>query len=84
MDSPECHVIYVNRNAGRDRLVLSKSVGLRDDQDNERIGDDVLPLLEAFGDGAFFPPLERFLLLPPVLLILRRSLRVHFWHSLPR
>lgn len=58
MDNPACHVIYVNHNVGHDRLVHSSEDSSLDNFDDERVRDELLPLLEAFGDGMLYMPLE--------------------------
>lgn len=63
MDHPACHVVYVNRSVGEECLVrarpdhtseLGDSASLTS-KDN-RVRDQVQPLLDAFGDGAFLSP----------------------------
>ena len=56
MDKPACHIVYVNRDAGEDRHVRASSAESLDPAywQNDRIRDDVQPLLDAFGDGSFF------------------------------
>ena len=61
MDHLSCHVIYVNRMVGEDRLVRPAALsadGAVDDAgpgrwERDRIKDLVRPLLDAFGDGSF-------------------------------
>ncbi|KAI9166900.1 Phosphodiesterase [Paramyrothecium foliicola] len=52
MDKPACHIVYVNRAAGEDRHLRSHT-----DENfssaswqNDRVRDDVQPLVDAFGD----------------------------------
>lgn len=65
MDSPACHVIYVNRNVGQDRMILADPNSLTlssgdcsTDSLQDGIRNEVQPLLDSFGDGglhrAFF------------------------------
>ena len=59
MDSPACHVIYVNRNVGQDRMipadpnVFSSSGHSSTGSPQDGIRKEVQPLLDSFGDGAF-------------------------------
>jgi hypothetical protein len=52
MDKPACHIVYVNRDAGEDRHVRASSTESSSSTywQNDRIRDDVQPLLDAFGD----------------------------------
>jgi hypothetical protein len=57
MDSPACHVIYVNRSVGQERLVQAKPDGTIAsgtlDSEQDVVRQEIQPLLEAFGDGMF-------------------------------
>jgi hypothetical protein len=56
MDNPACHVIYVHHNVGHDRHVRYSENSPVDNFDDERVRKEILPLLEAFGDGLFYTP----------------------------
>jgi hypothetical protein len=49
MDDPACHVIYVSRSVGEERLVRADLA--ENDERNDAVRNEVQPLLEAFGDG---------------------------------
>lgn len=58
MDKSACHVIYVNRSVGEDRLVRAvpdelpaPSNDLPAESKHDSVREDVQPLLDAFGDG---------------------------------
>lgn len=54
MDSPACHVIYVNRNVDQERLVrVSSWEESADGWQDSGTRKELQPLLEAFGEGLF-------------------------------
>jgi hypothetical protein len=65
MDNPACQVIYVHENVTHDGLVDPKADPSLNYLQDERIRNEVLPLLDAFGDGLLIPTNKRMLIVWP-------------------